>query len=300
MAEPGTPSPSPVRGRIIRFDPASGRALSVWPGGGDPEGIAFAGGYLWTADGAGDHSEPQVDQNEAVQTDGRTGKVVRRYAIVNPSAIAATGSRAWVLSAMASSGPASVIALQGGRERRVARLPGELPSFVRAPGESVALCGRSLYVLTAAANGRSLQVTRLDVTRERVAETWTIGASGGATVTCAPGGVAVTIGSGSGGGVWAIRESSRRPVGPFGSRYAYGAVFLEGAIWVVSGQTTVSGRGTVAGYSWPTGRLIVQRTLPAALPGPPVATSASTFWVWNENSRLITVHVAHVASHARR
>jgi hypothetical protein len=293
MAEPGSPTRMPVQGWIVRFDPATGKVLSRWAGGGDPVGIALGGAYLWTVNGAGDHSEPEVAANHALQLDTRTGKMVQRYAVANPAGIAAANSHAWAVSGTPFAGRAWVIMLQRGKERQVTQLPSG-PAL--SSGPSVVRCGPSLYVVTISNNAKRLRITRLAVSTGRVDAAWTIDAGGVTSLACAPSGVVVTVASGHDGGVWTVRTSSPHPTGPFGSRYSSGAVVLHGVVWIVSGSTPRLAQPTVAGYAWPTGRFIGQWALPAGTPGPPLATSASTFWIWNDHSQLLAVQVSPTVS----
>lgn len=122
--------PQVTHGRLVRFDPRSGKRIASVPVGWWPAEIAVGAGGVWVADTAGDGSRVKNHMpglaGAVTRIDPRTNRVVATIRLPGVQRVAVGGGAAWVTSTTtAQTGEAiSEISRAGNRVTLVRRLPG--------------------------------------------------------------------------------------------------------------------------------------------------------------------------------
>ncbi len=224
------PAATAAVGTILRFDATSGTQLSSLTTAGDPVGLAGSGSFLWVAGGSGDQSVTLADADSVVQSDAATGRVVFRYSVGQPQAIAADGDTAWVVAGGIGAVPTTLLRLQQGRMTRIIALPGQTASNPGFTGSVLARCTNWIYVATVEDSSKTV-ISRVSIETGVSAQVSSISSTGGTSIACNEREVFFMIRDPGPGGVY--RAAPTVDPSPFGSKSASDLAMGPAQLWVV-------------------------------------------------------------------
>lgn len=218
-------STAPLAASLVRFDATTGRRLSSWAVGGDPLGIAVSGGFVWVANGSGDHSAPLADTDTILQLDAASGAVLRRYSVTQPIAIVSKAGTAWVLAGGTGNVPVEVVRLEGGSESNLGELPVSL-TLTTGVYSNLAICGGSaVFATTGVAQTLVFAFPLHGGPYHQVA---TIPTSGVMTLACTADSAIFAVDNANDGGLFRVALSTGSVAGPFGEKFASGVIYVNG------------------------------------------------------------------------